>query len=212
MLIVISYKSGQTYDSVFGAIGSSLEECRAECVGIFLSANIQLLKVFGFEDAQRASDIMYINWLNMVRGLHLYAQSFGASLSTSLIFVFARLIKVYCIFQKIESSFGILSVCFFTRTTLQNKFGFSFDRPGSRRRVGSRVLLGGERQLAPGSHAGALRHSAHAARCLARPPGCPPRSTAFSHHPVSQYVKLSIKPEFSIEFSVQDNHVSSIAS
>lgn len=31
------YSPGQTYDSVFGSMSSALEECRAECTGIFMS-------------------------------------------------------------------------------------------------------------------------------------------------------------------------------
>ena len=42
------------------------EECRAECVGIYLCVNKDVLKVFGFE-GEEASTITYINWLNMAR-------------------------------------------------------------------------------------------------------------------------------------------------
>eukprot|EP00058_Branchiostoma_floridae_P003685 XP_002589173.1 hypothetical protein BRAFLDRAFT_124049 [Branchiostoma floridae] len=60
------YVAGETWDSKFSVIASSYEECRAECVGIYLSPNPQVLKIFGHE-GQEAEDIMYINWLNMVR-------------------------------------------------------------------------------------------------------------------------------------------------
>ncbi|XP_066279267.1 dipeptidyl peptidase 3-like isoform X1 [Branchiostoma lanceolatum] len=60
------YQAGETWDSKFPVISSSYEECRAECVGIYLSPNPQVLKIFGHE-GQEAEDIMYINWLNMVR-------------------------------------------------------------------------------------------------------------------------------------------------
>lgn len=60
------YGPGETYDSKFSALASTLEECRAECVGIYLSADSDLLQIFGFH-GQQADDITYVNWLNMVR-------------------------------------------------------------------------------------------------------------------------------------------------
>lgn len=43
------YKPGQTWDSVFGQVSSSFEECRAECTGCFMSVNADVLKLFGHE-------------------------------------------------------------------------------------------------------------------------------------------------------------------
>lgn len=60
------YEAGQTWDSVFGSISSSFEECRAECVGIFFSTNPKVLEIFG-HTGQKAEDVMYINWLLMIR-------------------------------------------------------------------------------------------------------------------------------------------------
>lgn len=41
------YTVGQTYSSVFGGTGQCLEECRAECVGLFLSSDKAILSLFG---------------------------------------------------------------------------------------------------------------------------------------------------------------------
>ena len=60
------YLPGQTWDSQFPEFGSSYEECRAECVGIYLSPNKRVLEIFG-HTGQEAADITYINWLNMAR-------------------------------------------------------------------------------------------------------------------------------------------------
>lgn len=43
-----------------------MEECRAECSGIYLCTNLELLKIFGYHDKE-AEDIYYINWLIMCR-------------------------------------------------------------------------------------------------------------------------------------------------
>eukprot|EP00931_Biecheleriopsis_adriatica_P029224 TRINITY_DN17381_c0_g1_i1.p1 TRINITY_DN17381_c0_g1~~TRINITY_DN17381_c0_g1_i1.p1 ORF type:complete len:737 (+),score=131.69 TRINITY_DN17381_c0_g1_i1:84-2294(+) len=63
------YAEGSTWDSTFGKIASNYEECKAECVGIYLSLETKVLKVFGHEDAtaDAVHDVTYINWLLMVQ-------------------------------------------------------------------------------------------------------------------------------------------------
>lgn len=69
------YRGSETWDSKFSTIASSYEECRAECVGLYLCLNKQVLSIFGHE-SQDADDVVYINWLSMVRagllGLEFY--------------------------------------------------------------------------------------------------------------------------------------------
>ncbi|XP_033647376.1 dipeptidyl peptidase 3-like [Asterias rubens] len=60
------YEANDNYDSKFPIIASSYEECRAECVGLYLCLNKNVLQIFGHEGSA-ADDIIYINWLNMVR-------------------------------------------------------------------------------------------------------------------------------------------------
>ncbi|KAG5487101.1 hypothetical protein LSCM1_07773 [Leishmania martiniquensis] len=70
------YKPGDTYSSVFGGIGSSYEECRAEAVSLYLCLLPDLLEIFNLKTAKEQQDVMYICWLNMVRaglvGLEFY--------------------------------------------------------------------------------------------------------------------------------------------
>ncbi|XP_034033982.1 dipeptidyl peptidase 3 isoform X1 [Thalassophryne amazonica] len=69
------YESSETWDSKFSTIASTYEECRAECVGLYLCLNNQVLSVFG-HDGQEAEEVVYVNWLSMVRagllGLEFY--------------------------------------------------------------------------------------------------------------------------------------------
>ena len=57
------YNPGQTWDTVFSSIASTYEECRAECVGVYLCVHPQVLEIFGHTDD--GDDIVYANWLSM---------------------------------------------------------------------------------------------------------------------------------------------------
>ena len=57
------YNPGQTWDTVFSSMASTYEECRAECVGVFLCVNERVLEIFGH--TEDADEIIYANWLAM---------------------------------------------------------------------------------------------------------------------------------------------------
>lgn len=66
------YKPGQTWNSVFGQIASSYEECRAECVAMALSCDFNILHIFKFGDGtinmeNKAGEVLYASYLSMAR-------------------------------------------------------------------------------------------------------------------------------------------------
>ncbi|OBZ70380.1 Dipeptidyl peptidase 3 [Grifola frondosa] len=61
------YKPGQTPDSILGEVSSSMEECRAESVALYLVSNLDILKIFSYVDQKDIDDIQYISFLLMAR-------------------------------------------------------------------------------------------------------------------------------------------------
>ena len=90
MLIIIGstswYKPGQSWDTVLGEVSSSMEECRADTVGLYrkspasttvspathlirplVCSNLDILKIFKYTDQQDIDDIQYITFLLTAR-------------------------------------------------------------------------------------------------------------------------------------------------
>jgi hypothetical protein len=61
------YKAGETYDAVFAGFSSAMEECKAETVGVLLCLDPRVPPIFGLNDPATVDDVIYINWLSMVR-------------------------------------------------------------------------------------------------------------------------------------------------
>ena len=73
------YEPGETYDSKFTSLGSAYEECRAECVGLFLSTDQDVLKIFGITESDESASIVYTNWLSLchaaINGVAMFSPS-----------------------------------------------------------------------------------------------------------------------------------------
>ncbi|KAI0102846.1 dipeptidyl peptidase III [Nemania sp. FL0031] len=66
------YLPGQTWTSIFGTLATSIEECRAMLVSLYLIDNKELLSIFGHDDttAITADDLHYYTYLQIgVEGL-----------------------------------------------------------------------------------------------------------------------------------------------
>lgn len=62
-----TYAENATWDTSFGKVASNYEECRAECTGIYLCLQPSILEVFGHSSQSAQEDLIYVNWLLMVR-------------------------------------------------------------------------------------------------------------------------------------------------
>ncbi|KAG0147653.1 hypothetical protein CROQUDRAFT_655859 [Cronartium quercuum f. sp. fusiforme G11] len=61
------YKPGETYGSKFGLVASSMEECRAEAVALYLCSNREILGIFGYESEEDIETVQYMTFLLMAR-------------------------------------------------------------------------------------------------------------------------------------------------
>ncbi|KAM0787893.1 hypothetical protein ACM66B_003943 [Microbotryomycetes sp. NB124-2] len=61
------YKPGETYGSKIGPVSSSMEECRAESVALFLVHERPILDIFGYKSDEDAHNLIYWTFLTMAR-------------------------------------------------------------------------------------------------------------------------------------------------
>ena len=58
------YKPGQTWTGQFGDLATTVDECRAELVGAYLMDDVELLKLFGYDESSEitAADCRYAKY------------------------------------------------------------------------------------------------------------------------------------------------------
>jgi len=61
------YKPGESYGSRIGPISSSMEECRAESVALYLVHNHDILGIFDYTTKEDKEDLIYFTFLVMAR-------------------------------------------------------------------------------------------------------------------------------------------------
>lgn len=49
------YRPGQTWTGMFRELATTVDECRAECVGAYLMSDMELLAMFGYTDETEIS-------------------------------------------------------------------------------------------------------------------------------------------------------------
>jgi len=75
------YTPGDSYDGVFSDLGSAYEECRAECVGLYLCLEQDVMDIFSVP-ADLHSTMVYVNWLSLLynglaKALEMYSTETG---------------------------------------------------------------------------------------------------------------------------------------
>ncbi|BGP61261.1 hypothetical protein NBRC10512v2_002580 [Rhodotorula toruloides] len=61
------YMPGETYGSKVGPVSSSMEECRAEAVALYLASNADIATIFGHDTKEAQEDLVYYTFLVMMR-------------------------------------------------------------------------------------------------------------------------------------------------
>lgn len=109
------YEPGDSYDTKFGPLSSSYEECRAEAVGLYLSLDPDVLKIFGHV-GNEAEEVTYVNWLSLIwagagRGLEQWEPGRGwLQAHAQARFVLARVLIQAGVAQVTQPSEGDLLV------------------------------------------------------------------------------------------------------